>query len=83
MVMIHHPLNRAEYRKRDDDLVSVMWADGAAGVFDRNGSWISGSKRPADPALCLWVACGSDSNTVAAALAGNTKPVWSVRGGRV
>lgn len=51
MVMIRHPLNRAEYRKRDDGLVSVTWTDGANGVFDRNGDWIMGNKRRNDPAV--------------------------------
>jgi hypothetical protein len=71
VVMIRHPLNRAEYRKQPDGLVAVTWTDGVSGVFDRAGNWIKGSKRTADPALCLWVACGSDENTVAVAYAGN------------
>lgn len=81
MVMSRHPLTRAEYRKQDGGLVAVIWTDGATGVFDRNGNWITGDKRPADPALCLWVACGSDAMT-AVSLAGNTRAPWSVRGGR-
>jgi hypothetical protein len=83
MVMIRHPLNQAEYRKQPDGHVAVTWSDGSSGVFDRDGNWVAGSKRTADPALCLWVACGSDVRSVPAALAGNTSSAWSVRGGRV
>ena len=86
MVMIRHPLTKAEYRKQADATVAVTWPDGSIAVFDRDGKRLSGVRRTADPALCLWVAAGSDTNTIAAALAGNTSnsgTTWSVRGGRV
>ena len=65
MVMIRHPLTKAAYRRCDDGLVSVTGIDGVVGIFDRNGHWISGQRRDADAALCLWVAAGVQSSVPA------------------
>ncbi len=58
MAMIRHPLNQAEYYRVDDDTVRVVGKDGVEGVFNRRGNWISGEKRTADAALCMYVADG-------------------------
>lgn len=61
MVMLRHPVTKAEYLRRDDGLIQVTGLDGVSGIFDRNGRWIEGKRRSADPALCLWVASAKDS----------------------
>jgi hypothetical protein len=55
MAMMIHPITKAEYRKREDGLVVVTGSNGVSGVFDKNGRWIEGPRRSADPALCFWV----------------------------
>jgi hypothetical protein len=42
-----HPLSGALYDVRDDGLVEVV---------DRDGHWVSGELRWADPHLCGWLA---------------------------
>jgi hypothetical protein len=61
MAMIRHPLTLAEYRRRADGLVDVALKNGTVGVFDRQGQWISGRVRIADPALCYWVAVAPET----------------------
>lgn len=50
-----HALTGAMYEARDDGRVYVEANDGAKGVFDARGTWISGELREADPHLCGWL----------------------------
>lgn len=54
MPKIRHPLSGSVYDMADDGLV-VVEKDGQTGRFDRDGNWISGDIRTADPELCRWV----------------------------
>ena len=58
MVMMRHPLSGTEYYRNDDNTVRVVGKNGVEGLFTRNGIWISGERRTADPALCQWIADG-------------------------
>jgi hypothetical protein len=53
---IRHPLSGALYDLRDDGTIHVTTRDEREGVFDRNGRWVSGELKHADPHLCLWIA---------------------------
>jgi hypothetical protein len=57
---IEHALSRAVYEWAPDDHGPVLVTDrhGSQGRFDRNGSWLSGDLRSADPELCRWIASG-------------------------
>jgi hypothetical protein len=52
---IQHPLSGATYDLQEDGTVRVVARDGAVGVFDAHGGWLSGDLRQADPHLCLWI----------------------------
>lgn len=54
MPKIRHPLSGAVYDIGDDGLV-VVEKDGQSGRFDREGTWVSGAVRTADPELCRWI----------------------------
>lgn len=56
MPSMTHPISRGKYCRRDDGLVEVTAPDGTSGIFDRDGHWIEGTLRVADPALCYWMA---------------------------
>ena len=56
MRTIIHPLSGATYDLQPDGTVQVVARDGAVGVFDLHGTWVSGALRQADPHLCLWIA---------------------------
>ncbi len=58
MAMIRHPLNKAEYHRVNENLVRVVSGNGYEGFFDRRGNWVSGDRKSADPALCMYVADG-------------------------
>ena len=49
-----HPFTRALYERIDDARVRVT-LDGKSGVFRRDGSWLEGELREADPQLCGWL----------------------------
>jgi hypothetical protein len=52
---IRHPLSGSIYDLQADGTVRVE-KDGRAGVFRRDGSYVSGEIYTADPHLCLWIA---------------------------
>ena len=49
-----HPFTGHLYEKDADGNI-VVTGDGQTGLFRRDGSWISGDIREADPQLCNWV----------------------------
>lgn len=51
---LEHPFTGAVYSGLADGLVEVT-REGRAGVFDMQGSWVSGELRVADPELIRWV----------------------------
>lgn len=55
MRAIRHPLSGAIYDLQPDGTVRVE-KDGKAGVFRRDGAYVSGEIYSADPHLCLWIA---------------------------
>jgi len=58
MLGIRHPFSGALY-ERDPDSdgnVLVTEADGTWGRFTKQGRWLAGDVREADPHLCGWVA---------------------------
>ncbi len=57
MLGIRHPFTRYLYEVDDDDAgtVRVTDADGRWGRFRRDGSWVEGDVREADPQLCNWI----------------------------
>jgi hypothetical protein len=63
MRKIQHALSGSVYEYAEDDLGPVMVTDpqGAQGRFDRNGRWVTGEVRRADPELCRWIASGGKS----------------------
>jgi hypothetical protein len=57
MPRMKHPLSGTEYIRQDDGTVLVQ-GRGVEGVFTRQGVWLTGERRSADPGLCSWVADG-------------------------
>jgi hypothetical protein len=55
MRTIKHPLSGAIYDLEADGTVRVTATDGRTGKFDKNGVWIAGDVKQADPHLCLWI----------------------------
>jgi hypothetical protein len=51
---VRHPFSGALYEP-DGDLVRVTAPDGRIGRFRRDGRWVDGEVREADPELCVWV----------------------------
>lgn len=60
MRKIQHALSRAVYEWAPDDHgpVLVTDRDGRQGRFDRDGTWVAGDLRRADPELCRWIVSG-------------------------
>ena len=54
MPKIRHPLSGYVYDLGEDGLI-VVEKNGATGRFDREGNWVSGDIRTADPELCRWI----------------------------
>ena len=54
MRTIQHPLSGALY-DLDDDGNIVVTLDGKSGMFTKEGVWLSGEIRTADPHLCGWI----------------------------
>lgn len=63
MRKIQHALSRSVYEWAADDLgpVLVTDQDGREGRFDRDGRWVAGAIRSADPELCRWIVSGGRS----------------------
>ena len=63
MRKIQLALTRAVYEWAPDDRGPVMVTvpDGREGRFDRDGRWIAGDVRSADPELCRWIVSGGKS----------------------
>ncbi len=55
MLGIHHPFTGALYERGEDGTIVVTDGD-RRGVFARDGRWIDGDIREADPHLCGWIA---------------------------
>jgi hypothetical protein len=51
---IRHPFTRALYESDGEGGVRVT-RDGVEGRFTRDGRWLDGELREADPELCLWL----------------------------
>jgi hypothetical protein len=60
MRKIQHALSRAIYEWAPDDHGPVLVTDrsGRQGRFDRDGNWVAGDLRRADPELCRWIVSG-------------------------
>ncbi len=58
MRRLKHPLSVATYEIDDEGTVLVTRA-GISGTFTRNGEWLHGDLRHADPELCRWVTSGN------------------------
>jgi len=60
---IEHALTRSVYEWAEDDIGPVLVTDknGRQGRFDRDGSWVMGEVRSADPELCRWIVSGGRS----------------------
>jgi len=52
---LRHPFGRALYIRTEDGKIRIE-DDGKTGLFNRDGSWIEGELREADPQFCGWVA---------------------------
>lgn len=59
MRQLRHPLSGAIYEEADSGTVKVTKGD-LSGVFARNGQWLGGELRTADPEMCRWVASGAN-----------------------
>jgi len=55
MRTIKHPLSGAVYDLEADGTIRVQAKDGRIGKIDKNGVWLDGDVRQADPHLCLWI----------------------------
>jgi hypothetical protein len=66
---IQHALSGAVYEWAEDDVGPVQVTDkrGRQGRFDRNGRWVLGELRVADPELCRWIESGGPKPGGAAA----------------
>jgi hypothetical protein len=54
MLKARHPLSDATYEYHEDGTVHVASGD-ASGIFKRNGEWVSGTLKWADPHYCQWL----------------------------
>jgi len=80
MRRLTHPLTSASYEWADDGIGPVLVIDksGRKGRFDRDGRWLSGALRYADPELCRWVVSGGPDPGGAAARSRRFDPVQAV-----
>jgi len=58
---LRHPLSGAIYELDPNGNVMVTQS-GMVGVFTRNGEWLAGELRQADPELCRWIKSGDTDN---------------------
>lgn len=57
-----HPLFDATYEWKEDGTIEVV-ASGQSGRFKRDGEWVSGELKWADPHYCHWLAQKSETTT--------------------
>ena len=55
MLGLRHPFTNALY-EQDGEGGILVTDDGRTGRFRKDGSWIEGELREADPQMCNWVA---------------------------
>ncbi|CAB4563832.1 unannotated protein [freshwater metagenome] len=55
MLGTRHPFTHALYERDGEGNILVTETDGRWGRFRKNGQWIEGEVREADPHLCGWV----------------------------
>ena len=55
-MQVQHPLTRLNYERLQNGTVRVSDVKGMSGILDKDGNWISGERRGADPLMCVWVA---------------------------
>ena len=60
MRKIEHALSGAVYEWAEDEIGPILVTDreGREGRFTRNGVWVHGELRRADPELCRWIHSG-------------------------
>lgn len=59
MRQIKHPLSGSIYEYADDGQGPVLVTKGTSqGRFTKDGVWVGGAIRSADPELCRWIASG-------------------------
>ncbi len=56
MLGIRHPFTSALHERDGEGNVLVTATDGTWGRFTKQGRWLEGDLREADPHLCGWVA---------------------------
>lgn len=61
MRQLKHPLSGAIYELDADGNVMVT-RSGTVGLFTRDGEWLRGEIRHADPELCRWIKSGDTDN---------------------
>ncbi len=61
MRQLKHPLSGATYEEDGEGNI-VVTRSGVVGVFNRNGEWVRGELRQADPELCRWIKSGDTPN---------------------
>ena len=52
---MHHPFTHAKYEQDGKGNVIVTQQDGISGLFAKDGKWIEGQLKQADPHFCGWV----------------------------
>jgi hypothetical protein len=62
MRQLRHPLTGNTYEVGDDGQVLVTDGAGRRGTFNRDGAWVRGELRTADPELCQWIDSGDTLN---------------------
>ena len=60
---ITHPFDGSLYELQGDGSIKITNGK-REGLFQRDGRWISGDIREADPQLCVWIANVADDNTI-------------------
>jgi phenylpropionate dioxygenase-like ring-hydroxylating dioxygenase large terminal subunit len=78
-----HPMNGHIYERLELGRVRVMDLDGNEGVFDDNGTWISGDLTQADPHLCKWIGGPSPQQLLDVPLTRPEPPVGVINDGDV
>jgi len=73
MPKIRHALSGAVYDIESAGRV-IVDKDGVIGHFDREGNWLSGELRVADPELCRWISDPRLPNRHRQALAQSAAP---------
>jgi len=58
-----HPFTNGLYELQPDGTILVTEGD-RAGNFDRQGRWLSGALKQADPQLCVWVGNNPETQSV-------------------